>query len=122
MLVRTDVLARVGLLDERFFIYAEDGDFSLRMTRSGWHLEHAADALVWHKGSQTTVRGSAFNDYHHVRSSLLLVRKWHRHRLPVAFAYWFYRALAPKLVRGQWRRVSAVIRAFYAVIREAPTA
>jgi len=118
LLARRDALEAIGLLDERFFIYAEDGDFSLRMLDGGWRLAYAPDSLVWHKGSQTTIRGSAFNDYHHVRSGLLFVHKWRRRRMPVAFAYFAYRALAPKLVRRQWSRAAAVLRAFADVMHE----
>jgi GT2 family glycosyltransferase len=118
LLARREALAAIGLLDERFFIYAEDGDFSLRMSHAGWRLAYAPDALVWHKGSATTVRGSPFNDYHQVRSSLLFVHKWARGRMPVAFAYWCYRGLGPKLMRRQWSRVAAVCRAFADVFRE----
>lgn len=118
LFVRRDALLDVGLLDDRFFIYAEDADFSLRLHAAGWRLGYAANALVWHKGSMTTVRGTPFNDYHNVRSSLLFVHKRRPSRVPLALAYWIYRALFPKLVRGQWHRFLAVSRAMNDVMKE----
>jgi GT2 family glycosyltransferase len=118
LLARREALEVIGLLDERFFIYAEDGDFSLRMSEAGWRLAYAPDAFIWHKGSATTIRGSPFNDYHHIRSCLLFVHKWRRRRMPVAFAYWIYRGLATKIWRRQWTRARAVLRAFSDVIKE----
>jgi GT2 family glycosyltransferase len=38
LLVRSEVFKRVGLLDERFFIYFEETDFCLRATRAGWRV------------------------------------------------------------------------------------
>jgi GT2 family glycosyltransferase len=117
LLARCTAFESAGLLDERFFIYTEDGDFGLRLSAAGWKLGYAAAAVIWHKGSTTTVSGSPFNDYHHIRSCLLFVHKWRPARLPAAFAYWLYRGLAPKLVRRQWTRAEAVIRAFRDAIR-----
>lgn len=118
LLVRRETLKSIGLLDERFFMYAEDSDFGLRMSRANWKLAYAPDARIWHKGSATSVSGSPFNDYHQVRSCLLLVHKWQPWLMPSAFAFWLYRGLVPKLWRRQWSRARAVCRAFFDVIRE----
>ncbi|HEY4304170.1 MAG TPA: glycosyltransferase family 2 protein [Gemmatimonadaceae bacterium] len=117
LLIRREALEDIGLLDERFFIYAEDGDYSLRMRKNGWDIGYAPRASIWHKGSASTVKGSPFNDYHHVRSSLLFVHKWHRWRLPLAFVYWAYRGAAPKIVRRQWSRLAAVRRGMSDAVR-----
>jgi GT2 family glycosyltransferase len=118
LFVRREAIDQIGGLDERFFIYAEDADFSLRMSAAGWKLGYAADAFVWHKGSATTVRGTPFNDYHNIRSSLLFVHKRRPGAVPLAIGYWTYRAVAPKVVRRQWPRLAAVRRAFADALRE----
>ena len=117
LLVRSKVFDEIGLLDERFFVYAEDSDFCLRIGDGGWKMGYAPDAIVWHKGGGTTVNGSPFHDYHNVRSSLLLVHKWRPASVPVALGYWMYRAVAPKILRGQWRRLPAVMRAYADALR-----
>jgi GT2 family glycosyltransferase len=118
LLVRRETLESIGLLDEHFFIYSEDSDFGLRMSRAKWKLAYAPDALLWHKGSATSVSGSAFSDYHQLRGCLLLVYKWRPWLVPAAFVFWLYGALAPKLWRRQWPRARAVCRAFADVLRE----
>lgn len=115
LLVRADVIARVGVLDERYFLYNEDADWCLRMEAAGFRLAHAPNAVVWHKGGKSSVQGSAVHDFHTVRSSLLFVHKLHPGRLPAAVAYSVFRCLAPKIVRGEWNRFAAVWRAYGAV-------
>jgi hypothetical protein len=117
VLIRLETLRRVGLLDERYFIYAEDADWGVQMRAQGYQLGCAMDAIVWHKGSQTMVAGSPFQDYHLVLSSLQFVRKNAPQWVPVAAMYSIVRCLAPKLVRFQWTRARAVLRAYAAFVR-----
>jgi GT2 family glycosyltransferase len=116
-LIRRDVLTRVGLLDERFFLYAEDVDWGIRMRNAGYTLRYAPCAHVWHKGSGTFKRASPNNDYHNVRGALLLVQKHHPARLPLAVAYSVFRCLSPKLPRREWARLAAVARSYRDVAR-----
>ncbi len=46
MLLRADAIERVGLLDDRFFMYFEETDLCLRMQRGGWSVGVAVDALA----------------------------------------------------------------------------
>jgi GT2 family glycosyltransferase len=118
VLLRRELLTRVGLLDERFFLYAEDVDWGIRMRESGYTLGYAPRAHIWHKGSGAFERASPTNDYHNVRGSLLLIQKHYPARLPVALAYSVYRCLAPKLPRREWKRFAAVARSYRDVARE----
>lgn len=54
LLTTPAVLERAGLLDEGFFIYAEDADWSLRVRRSGYRVLYEPRARVWHKVSVTS--------------------------------------------------------------------
>jgi GT2 family glycosyltransferase len=54
ILVRADVFTRIGLLDESFFMYAEDADFCWRANLAGFRLGCATDARMWHKVSRST--------------------------------------------------------------------
>jgi GT2 family glycosyltransferase len=112
LLVPLDVVKRVGLIDERYFLYCEDIDYSLRVRALGWRLAFAAGAEVWHKGGAAAIHGSSRHDYYMVRSALLLVHKFFPRRLPIAFGFSLFRCALPKVVRGQWTRLRAVLRAY----------
>ena len=49
VLIRREVFADIGLLDERYFMYFEDSDFCFRSRIAGWQLAIAADTAVLHK-------------------------------------------------------------------------
>jgi hypothetical protein len=56
MLVRASAMREVGLLDERFWIYAEDLDWSVRFSKCGYRLVFAPKARLWHIDGATNVR------------------------------------------------------------------
>lgn len=54
LLVRVLAVRQVGLLDEQFFMYWEDTDYSFRLRAAGWALTVAPDSRVWHLGAVST--------------------------------------------------------------------
>lgn len=54
MMMRREVLERVGLLDEKFFMYFEELDLCLRAKRTGHEVWHVAESRVVHLVSQAT--------------------------------------------------------------------
>lgn len=118
VLTRISTLATVGLIDERYFIYLEDVDWSFRMKQAGLRLGCEPRAVIWHKGGGAMVHRSPRHDYHVVKSSLLFVHRFEPRWLSAAVLYWLWRALLPKLVRRQWVRASAVLRAYRDFVRQ----
>ncbi|MDR3734571.1 MAG: glycosyltransferase family 2 protein [Acidobacteriaceae bacterium] len=76
MLIPTQILPRVGMLDETFFAYCEDIDFSLRVRKAGFRLRYVPAALLWHGSSgQTDRTRTATYRYLSTRNNLWVVRK-----------------------------------------------
>lgn len=48
MLVRGELLTSIGLLDEAFFMYGEDLDWSLRIKQAGWKVLYNGSTVVYH--------------------------------------------------------------------------
>ncbi len=89
MLIRRSVFERIGLFDERFFIYLEDMDFCLRAQEAGFSLLFVPQAHVWHKGAASTAEHNGFRKYHFVRSTIHFAMKhtawtW----MPYAATFW----------------------------------
>src|SRR5580698_980493 len=54
VLVRRDVVAQIGPMDEGFFMYFEDVDYCLRARQAGWRLAYVPSARVVHlRGGRT---------------------------------------------------------------------
>jgi GT2 family glycosyltransferase len=117
LLVRRAAVEQIGGLDERFFLYSEEVDWCLRARARGWTLLYAPASRVWHKGGQSVRHRSPLHDYYTVRSMLLLVQKFRPGLLPFTFLYTLYRCLAPKVVRLQFVRLLAVLRAYADFVR-----
>ncbi len=49
MLIRCAALERVGLLDERFFMYFEESEWCVRATRASLRVRFIPQAKLWHK-------------------------------------------------------------------------
>jgi hypothetical protein len=54
MLVRREAIARVGLLDEGYFMYSEELDWCKRFRQAGYEVHLAPDSVVMHHGGAST--------------------------------------------------------------------
>jgi GT2 family glycosyltransferase len=75
MLIRDTVFERVGVMDERFFLYYDDADFVLRATRAGEALWYVPRSRLAHKESVSTGGVSPLAQYWLSRNLLLFTRK-----------------------------------------------
>jgi GT2 family glycosyltransferase len=76
MLLDSSVFARVGLMDERYFVYYDDSDFVWRMNRAGLRIRYVPQAVVQHKVSTSTGGDrSPFTLYYISRNRIFFVRK-----------------------------------------------
>ncbi len=58
MLMRKEVLDKVGLLDETFFMYGEDIDLSYRITKCGFKNYYFAESSIIHYKGESTKKSS----------------------------------------------------------------
>jgi len=75
MLVRREVFEKVGLLDETFFMYAEEVEFLARAARVGYHAAVAGTAKIWHKGKASTNKVHGLFLYYMTRNRVLLGKR-----------------------------------------------
>ncbi len=118
LLATREVWQRVGLLDERYFIYAEDADWSLRARAAGLRLLFVPTARLWHEVSASS--GGAINAWkihHRLRANWTL---WSTHARGLARLTWGPAFIAQQLalmlslfVRGHAAAAAAVPRALW---------
>lgn len=73
--LRRSVFESLGGFDERFFVYFEDLDFSVRASARGWSSIYLADARAFHRGQGTTEGATARRTFYFCRSRILYARK-----------------------------------------------
>jgi len=70
-LVRRSLFEELGGFDERFFVYFEEVDFSLRARKAGWKSYYLAEAQAYHKGGGTSEQVKAARLFYSLRSRIL---------------------------------------------------
>jgi GT2 family glycosyltransferase len=71
LMIRSSIFRALNGFDERFFVYFEDVDLSLRARRQGWKSYHFAGARAYHKGRGTSEQVRARRLFYSLRSRLI---------------------------------------------------
>ncbi len=74
LLIRRAALERAGLLDERFFMYYEETEWSVRVARAGFRIVHVPAAKLWHKIPLDARFDKEYLAYYMTRNRLLFLR------------------------------------------------
>lgn len=75
MLIRREATNKVGLMPEFYFLYYEEIDWSMMITRAGYQIWYEPKCTIFHKESQSTGQNSPLRSYYLTRNRLLLVRR-----------------------------------------------
>ena len=71
MAIRKKVFEKIGFLDEKYFLYFEDADYSVRARKAGVPVEFAPEIRVYHSVSASTKKlGSPMLLRYHYRNAL----------------------------------------------------
>ncbi len=117
MLIHRSVFERIGLLDEAYFMYAEDADFCLRASRAGFRLGCATEARIWHKVSRSTgvydPRARSWRTHNQIRFYRQHASGMHR---PLLWGFTTLRLgmlTVKDLLHGRWRLVPVTWKAWW---------
>ncbi len=104
VLIRRDVFGRIGLMDERYFVYSDDTDFMLRAGHAGEVLYYLADAKLWHKVNSLTGTASKFSMHYGARNRAFFIAKHVRfiYAVIAIIAYLTYYVLRFVVRKDSW--------------------
>jgi len=104
MQVRRECIEAVGLMDEAFFMYAEDLDWAYRIKDAGWRVWYHAAVTVYHH-KRAASQKSARAQFEFWRAMLIFYRKHYRRRTP----FWLHGPILLALLfkggRGLWHEL-----------------
>ena len=75
LLVKKEVIDKIGLLDVDYFAYFEDLDYNIKVSKAGYSIVYSPKAKIWHKGSSTSGFMSPTYIYFHTRNRIIFVKK-----------------------------------------------
>jgi GT2 family glycosyltransferase len=76
LLIRKEVIEKIGLLDEKYFLYLEDADYCWRTIKAGYRIIFVASSKIYHKVNVSTTRNNSLLPlYYTVRNRLYFAKK-----------------------------------------------
>ena len=75
MMVKREVIEKVGLMPECYFLYYEELDWSMMIRRAGYEIWYDPSCTIFHKESQTTGQQSPLKTYYISRNRLLFAQR-----------------------------------------------
>ncbi len=108
VLVSADAFSRVGLLDERFFMYWEDVEFGLRLRSAGLSCVVVDAATVVHHGSASHARAGARIDRYSAMGVAVLGRSLGGRAL-VGAALRLGARVTRRIFAGEWQRARETV-------------
>jgi N-acetylglucosaminyl-diphospho-decaprenol L-rhamnosyltransferase len=121
-MIRRSLFESLGGFDERFFVYLEEVDLSLRASQQGWASLYLANARAYHKGGGTTdaVRGRRL--FYSWSSRLQYTEKHHgpAERFLLRLVTWVLEPLSrcvQLLLLRRWGELGAVAQAYGWLLR-----
>ena len=75
MMLKREVIDKVGLMPECYFLYYEELDWSMMINRTGYEIWYDPASTIYHKESQSTGQNSPLRTYYITRNRLLLVKR-----------------------------------------------
>jgi len=115
MLVKKEVIDKVGMFPEKFFIYYEEWDWSARIMKAGYKIIYKGDATIFHKESITMGKKSAIKVYYHTRNRILYMRR-NSNFIQLLLFYLFFlfftlpKAILSFLFKGQFEHLKSFIK------------
>ena len=75
MMVKREVIDKVGLMPECYFLYYEELDWSMMIRRTGYDIWYEPACAIYHKESQATGQNSPLKSYYMTRNRLLFAKR-----------------------------------------------
>jgi len=107
LLIRTETVTDIGLLDEEFYMYGEDLDWCYRAKEAGWKVIYYPKVRVRHHKGQSSQKRSYMMIFWWFKALWIVYRKHcsSRYVFPVNWAVWagLYTSCALELARNLFR-------------------
>ena len=112
MMVKREVVDKVGRMAEKYFAYYEESDWSARIIKGGFKIYYQAQGLCYHKESISIGKQSALKVYFLTRNRIFYMRR--NANLPqlICFVGFFSLLTIPKTIlklsiKKEWKHLKA---------------
>lgn len=118
MLIPSKVLASVGPMEEDFFLYYEEMDWSERIRSAGYKIYCDRDIRIYHKESASVGRLNPLKTYYMTRNRIFFMRRNYPGVELIPFILFFSLVSFPKnvlthLLRGEYKHLRSFLRGVF---------
>ena len=117
LLVKKQVIDDVGLMDENYFLYFEDVDWSIRSKIKNCKLLYCPESKIWHKEGGTVKALSSFAIYYSTRNSLIFMKKYYKSYFLLNFLFLFIGRVVDKIWKKQFVNLYYIVKAYFDFLR-----
>jgi len=75
MMIRRRVFEKIGLFDERYFLYFEDADFCLRAKKAGFRIAVESKSIIVHQLKEGRKK-PFWQRWETVKSNFIFINRW----------------------------------------------
>lgn len=115
MMLKREAIDKAGLMPECYFLYYEELDWSMMLTRAGYDIWYEPACTIYHKESQATGQNSPLKIYYNTRNRLLFAQR-NRSGLDKLLSYTYLigivgtKDIFKYCLTGQWPLLKSAIR------------
>jgi GT2 family glycosyltransferase len=109
VIINKDVFIKIGMMDEKYFVYYDDVDFVYRTNQKKLKLFYINNSVILHKESTSTGKMSDFTLYYMLRNRIYFAKKHRRffYILYIENIIWHFLIRNLKMIRNrhQWQLI-----------------
>ena len=107
LLVKKEVLEKIGIFDTRYFAYWEEADLCIRGYKAGYMSVYVPKAKIWHKISASTDDPTKL--YYYTRNKFWFMQKYANRKeyitfLMLFFGFYFWNMACRYLIYGLYKK------------------
>lgn len=114
ILLTNTIIKEIGMLDERFFLYYEDTEYSMRINKMGIEIWYCGRAVIYHKvNGSTNGNSNPSNVYYISRNWLMCNKIYMKNDFYLFLIYYVANRMCWGMIwlaQGKWKLVKAMIK------------
>ncbi len=122
MFIKKECFDKVGLLEEDYFLYFEEWDYTSRAKKKSWESVIFTGVYIYHKHGTTIDKGNKegktktiFSDYYLLKNKIVFAKKNLKfYHLPTVYLS-FIPIIINRIKRNQWDRVIMVFKIIFGI-------
>ena len=75
LMVSREVIEKVGMMAEKYFVYYDESDWSARIIKAGYKIYYQAKGLIFHKESMSMGKASPLKVHYMTRNRIFYMRR-----------------------------------------------